>query len=236
MKRCETKVKLSKDLLEHAKAGIKLDHEIGGNTELRDGELHRLEDSTGGFNKIILPRSLVDYHSHPSKCRADACALGIPSPADIKNVVVGTLNGSVNHLIFSKEGVYSVRLQDDILFTIKKSKCHATAYLDWIQKHYDSLHRKFVRTRMPYNQYVQQWLEHTNWLGFEVDFYPDGTTPEAVIKHDCGQDVESLPGAHETLDVMDSVEFQREARKKLVSKFANRLLMNSSSFVNCSSG
>jgi hypothetical protein len=128
--------------------------------------------------------------------------------------VVGTLRGSTNHLVFSKEGVYHIRLQDDILFTIKKSKCYTTAYLDFIQKHYDALHRKFVRTKMPYNQYVQQWLEHTAWLGFEVDFFPDGTIPEVAIKHDCDKDVMSLPGAHETLDVEDSVEFQKEARKK----------------------
>jgi hypothetical protein len=81
-KRCETKVKLSQEFFDYAKEGTKLQYERGGNLKIEDGELHRMEDSTGGFNKIIMPRARADWHSHPGVCRKDACALGIPSPGE----------------------------------------------------------------------------------------------------------------------------------------------------------
>lgn len=194
------------------------------NWKIQLGALQRFcfqeASSIGKINEFVSCSydDLFLRHSHPSKCRANECALGIPSPSDMKNVVVGSLFGSINHLVFSKEGTYVIRLQDDILATVKQSECYTNAYLDFIQQHYDSLHRRFIRTKMPYKQYVNEWLEHSTWLGFEVDFHPDGTRPEVAIRHDCNQDLDQMKGAHETLDVIDSTEYQRKAGKKCGTK------------------
>lgn len=59
--RCETKVKLSKKCFEFGRAGTKLNYERGGNLQLVDGKLEQLENSTGGFNRIIMPRGRVDW-------------------------------------------------------------------------------------------------------------------------------------------------------------------------------
>lgn len=206
--KCETKVSFQPEFLSFAREGLQLDHERGGNLQLdTKGQLHQNQTVTGKYSQIVMPRSIVDWHSHPAKCRKNVCALGIPSPADIKNVFIGALSGSNGHMVVSKEGIYAIRVADQTLERLWNNNCEIIHFLAEIDSQFDALHAKFIRKKFNYPTYVKQWLELAHSIGFDVTLFPHDVEPFLMVRHGCNHSIAAEPGASRTIDVIDSLDF-----------------------------
>jgi hypothetical protein len=212
---CETKIEFEPGFLSFARKCVKLSYENGGNLRINERKkLEPLELTEGKYSSIIIPRALVDFHTHPARCSKNVCALGIPSPSDVKNLVVGTLEGSFCHFVFSKEGIYSLRIGQDLLLFLKQSSCNVLKYLDDIQTIYDKLHNKMMRNKVKYPTYVKYWLDLTRKLGVEVTLFTHKEVPYVLIPHQCGEKIENLKGIKEEIYVEDSSAFIEKNKKK----------------------
>jgi hypothetical protein len=162
--------------------------EHGGNfaLDVQRGRLVRAHESTGKYSKIEMKRGLVDFHSHPSIClNNDTCAVGIPSPADIKNIVLGSLYGSKGHLVFSKEGTYAISVPQSL---VKKFTCDYKALEHFVEqntKASDMLHANFMKRRFLYPEYVRQWCKLERGFGLNVRFFALNKVPRFEIEFDC---------------------------------------------------
>lgn len=59
----------------------------------------------------IQPSHVVNWHSHPSKCGKTVCALDIPSPKDMINIIRGACNYNTQcHIIFAKSATYVISI------------------------------------------------------------------------------------------------------------------------------
>jgi len=99
--------------------------EHGGNTILNfdDQVIEGAQEKTGAYNSVQMPRGVVDWHSHPRKCKNDnMCAIGLPSPNDMINITSGALNGTQRHLVYSAEGTYSITVCPEKLRYLEKKE------------------------------------------------------------------------------------------------------------------
>jgi hypothetical protein len=212
--KCETKVRPAPAFLEQARGHIQETFESGGNLQFdSSGDLIPRESTTGQYSRIVMPRAIVDWHSHPAKCKKDSCALGIPSPADGKNIVIGALSGSNGHFIFAKEGTYALRVADWKLEQIWENKCDILQFLADIDSEWDSLHRQFIRKAFNYNVYVEKWLQLATQIGFDVHLFPPNEEPYIMVRHHCSHSVLDEPGAHQTLNIEDSLDFVEKTKR-----------------------
>lgn len=212
--RCESKVRLAPEFLEQARGAVHETFESGGNLQFdSNGSLVPREMASGQYSRIVMPRSIVDWHSHPGKCKKDSCALGIPSGADSMNIVIGALGGSNGHFVFTKDGTYAIRVSDWKLNEIWDNTCEILQFLDDIEAQMDALHRQFIRKQFNYPTYVQKWLGLAHQMGFDVTLFPPGEEPWLMIRHNCNGSLLNEPGAQQTLPIEDAVDFKQKARR-----------------------
>ena len=163
--------------------------EHGGNMtfDMKDLILKKGEETDGEYNSVDLPRGVVDWHTHPRECKDDdTCAIGIPSPTDLANVVVGFVYGTVAHLVYSKEGTYCIQVKMDTLEKVADNKKILSEFQDAIVQSFLSLHHNFLqRANMNYNQYRKQWLAKAKKWGFRITFFKGDTQPVVPLRYDC---------------------------------------------------
>ena len=172
--------------------------EYGGNTVLtinnRVGVLTKGQMTKGQFNNVNLPRGIVDWHTHPRTCRSpNNCTLGLPSPADMMNILIGSSKGNLAHMVYSTEGVYLIRVKEYVKLSIT-SNGDLSRVSNRIRSTFDVLFNKIAiisKKRYPtgvpikiYNRWQQEWfaLAATN---FEVMLFDYDTCPSFVVHGDC---------------------------------------------------
>lgn len=165
--------------------------EYGGNLafDMKTKTLCRGDIDHGKYNGIQMSRGVVDWHSHPARClNNDTCAIGLPSPADLKNIMVGALFGTSAHLVYAKEGTYLVQVRastlrklqhDDREHTLLQRELHA------IEKTFDALHDKFVNSNMKYPQYIVLWMKAARKHHFNARLFKGDTLPRVHVYYDC---------------------------------------------------
>lgn len=140
--------------------------------------------TTGGaqYDAIEITRGIVDFHTHPAKCLNDStCALGVPSPADITNVVVGHLYGSQGHLVYAKEGTYTIQLQPRLVELLKCDFDALVKYVHDLEAVSDDLYNALLKNRMSYKVYVQSWLRAMKMCGLNVKLFPGNKVPRVTL-------------------------------------------------------
>lgn len=148
------------------------------------------EEDTGKYNHISMTRGAVDWHSHPAKClNDDTCALGLPSPTDLENIVLGALFGTVAHMVYSKEGTYVVSLKQDLLARLQKATmADLELFMREIEHVFNDLHADFIKnTKMAYKQHCRRWIRAARQRGFVLRLFRKDAIPS--IHFGCACDV-----------------------------------------------
>jgi hypothetical protein len=175
--------------------------EHGGNFVLNfaNRTLYEGTEATGKYNQIDMVRGVVDFHTHPRQCLNDnTCAVGIPSPADINNIMLGAIYGTMGHLVYSREGTYLIQISPRLLEAIQ---CDATR-LDQanaaMERASDDLHAEFLKRRFPYKSYIQRWLSLMRRMGLKVRLFKLNTVPRFRVSFDCalGDQTHYAPAIH----------------------------------------
>lgn len=163
--------------------------EHGGNTIINFDKKTLLlgERSEGKYASISMPRGVVDWHSHPRKCKdRQTCALGLPSPADMCNVLIGAVYGSQAHLVYAAEGTYVITVQPSLLHHARESNQNLKNFCRKIRTSLEKLHESFLKRQDEYETYRDQWFPVSKQLGFDVDFFKKDTLPRISLHTKCG--------------------------------------------------
>lgn len=207
-----TKFKIGKEFHAKNRKAVSEMIEHGGNCSLNFGELtvNGSQHTTGGYNYISMPRGLIDWHSHPGKCKdVDTCAIGIPSPADMKNITIGSIYGTQAHLVYAREGTYMVQLQRTLVKSLRGNPCKTKTFICKTDSVLSELHNYHIKHReVRYDQYQSIWLDVVKDMGFDVTIFKDDTIPIVPLFFECG-------ATHEEYKQMSSIEIpSKEIRDK----------------------
>lgn len=164
--------------------------EHGGNIKVnfKAGTLHEGQTTKSTqYAGIQFSRSLVEWHSHPGNCTETECAISLPSPRDVINVLSGACYGVQAHLVYSKEGAYVIqvgpvlkqRAMAALPCSLRQEACK-------VAKALNALHKSFMDSAIKYSEYKSRWMTLTRKLGFETRLVPKGQHPE--IKLDLSPD------------------------------------------------
>jgi hypothetical protein len=226
MKTCQSKFAIENNFHQKNRKATYASFEHGGNVILDYDNYEILpgQKETGGYNYVQMPRGIVDWHSHPRKCKnKNMCAVGLPSPADMTNIVLGILHGSQAHLVYSAEGTYSVRLKPSLIKKIEFSPRKIKAFCFYVNSALEDLHRKFVDTEQKYAEYRNAWLKESKKLGFIVEFFPKDTKPVLFLKYHCSAKGQKYEPIHVSSKMADLLNFKSlSSRKKKSSRKSKR--------------
>jgi hypothetical protein len=173
-------------------------HEHGGNFSLgADGLLHGEALNEGSYNRIQMTRGYVDWHSHPRNCESDEkCALGIPSPQDVMNVVLGAVYGSLGHLVYAKEGCYLIQLRPALVSLLRCDYKRLDKFTTDLTELSDHLHKHFLKRLFPYKDYIKYWLKLMTVCGITVKFFAGDAQPKLTLNVPTGTGSTSSNGFH----------------------------------------
>jgi hypothetical protein len=169
----------TKDVIEH-----------GGNMSLnlKTGQLvNSTMVKSRKYNQIEMDRGAIDFHSHPGKCKNDnMCALGLPSPQDIFNVIVGSLHGTRAHMVYAKEGTYLIRIDERLLQRLVSSPAARDDFQSRLYWTLEELHKHFVKNpKISYALYRRKWMLAARQLGINVKLFSKNRVPSFELEYDC---------------------------------------------------
>lgn len=145
----------------------------------------------GGYDYIDIPRALIDWHSHPGSCKSkNICALGVPSPDDMRNVFIGAFSGSLGHLVYAKEGTFTIQLEPSFLRKHRAKyiadenafKRASDAIRDAFKRVYD---RYFNDRSIKYRDYRRLWVDEAKQQGFKVRLFAGDRKPYLKSAFEC---------------------------------------------------
>lgn len=151
------------------------------------GTVHNSRVGLGRYNRIEMDRGVVDWHSHPGKClNDDMCALGLPSPQDIHNVIVGSLFGTKAHMVYAKEGTYLVQIDPALLEHMAMDEAFRKQKQEEIYYALEDLHKDFIaHPSLSYAAYREKWLDKARSLGISVHFFKKDERPNFDLIYAC---------------------------------------------------
>lgn len=160
--------------------------EAGGRVVVREDETVK-----GGYDYIDIPRALIDWHSHPGKCKSrDVCALGVPSPDDMRNVFIGAFSGSLGHLVYAKEGTFTIQVSPSLLsakrpLMLADEKAFRKA-ADAVRDGFQRVYREYYDDRtVRYAEYRRRWVEEAARQGFKVRLFAGDARPWLRSAFEC---------------------------------------------------
>lgn len=141
----------------------------------------------GEHDNVTIPHGRYEFHTHPAKCKGTACALGIPSVADIKIHLEDVNTDNFANFVFEKDGMWimtpSLFLRgsgkQDMLQAAQK---HASKMIQLLK----TISHKNYATR--YESFRNEWLETAKSKGIHMRFIPwnnDGVAPSFVVPVPC---------------------------------------------------
>lgn len=184
--------------------------EHGGDSHLNfdTGFIMPASEQTGSFANVDLHRGIVDWHTHPDTClRDDTCTIGLPSPSDMANVAIGARMGNQAHMVYSREGTYTIQLQPlerrkmmgDANYA-RKFPEHVNSVLLKVFAKYGRIPlEKFKDGKMTaaqgkrfYSEFTDEYTVEAEKLGFIVKLFPGDAVPVINIDYQCGNNGREL--------------------------------------------
>jgi hypothetical protein len=179
---------------------VKKEH--GGDTilDFDSGIILKASVQTGEYDKVDLRRGVIDWHTHPGQCinSGKTCTIGLPSPADMGNVIAGIGYGTLAHMIFSREGTYVVKMIKSKRQRIMRDRGYrmqcmhdAIAVFDTLYKqvdrtpHESSYKAQQARHPVSYSAFKTKFMAIARDHGFLVLFFNGDTIPTFVVDHHC---------------------------------------------------
>lgn len=154
----------------------------------------------GGYDKVDLNRGVIDWHTHPNKClNSSKCTIGLPSPSDMANVAIGVADGTLAHLIYSREGTYVVQMMykeraklfSDLAYRTSKPKSVEAAFnrlfdaMDKTDPHVGSYRSKSAATQVSYSNFSKQFRELAKAQGFCLQLFKGNAIPKFSLHYNC---------------------------------------------------
>jgi hypothetical protein len=166
----------------------------------------------GKYDKVDLTRGVVDWHTHPAKCmNSDMCTIGLPSPSDMVNVIIGVSKGTLAHMVYSREGTYVVQVKNavrekllyDFSFYKTKSNQVGDAFDNLYDRYGLTPHEKrefrAVRSRKPsYAGFQKDFMALAKREGMCVQLFKGNTVPKFTLKFNCSV-IQGGPGLTATV-------------------------------------
>jgi hypothetical protein len=201
--KCQTLFKLDQKFHHEIRNIMRtVEKEHGGDTilDFDNGVILKASVQKGDYDRVDLRRGVIDWHTHPGKCihSGKTCTIGLPSPADMGNVVTGIGYGTLAHMIFSREGTYVVmmsrskrqRIMRDSMYRLR---CVNDALIGFgsIYKHIERTphqshaYRSKKKVPISYTSFKVQFMAVARDQGFIVMFFEGNTIPEFVVDHHC---------------------------------------------------
>jgi hypothetical protein len=185
---CSVQARLSQEDHDWIRDETKTDREFGGNFVLDPwtNELRLNKTAYGGLDSVDVERGLVEFHSHPTKCQGDECALGVPSPADIGNIAIGAIHGNQFHLLYSSDGIHVLSLSDRVRKGISTESGFRAYIKRYIPKLYD-LYLSFIDDELSYHEFRRKYLKIVRDMGINMEERPLSThrPPELELDVPC---------------------------------------------------
>lgn len=189
--RCTKKVRVSTDLEAVRQSAINAADEKGGTVKI-DFQQGMLYPGTtappGAFKEITIDRAHIDWHSHSTKCRNGECPVGVPSASDMINVLLGSrVEPGYVHLLFSKDGTYTFQVGPRLMTRIRTDHNLALVVCS-VCKLVDLWHNKYARDSIAYTKYQTALLRGLRSIGFVINHFRPGETPEITLHYPCDYD------------------------------------------------
>ncbi len=147
---------------------------------------HKSVFSNGLYNNVVVPRGLVQFHTHPQQCKQNACAMGVPSIEDLLGFASAVVRGeTLIHALYSADGTYVMMLQPEVRRMLESD---ATNFLPvWLDVVEEDLARFKVQnpvTRATYDRWKFGWIEQARSVGFDIQHWAPGNPPSVHIYSD----------------------------------------------------
>lgn len=127
---------------------------------------------TSTYNSVEFDRSIINFHIHPGTClEYNTCAMGTPSPSDMKGILIGSRMGSIVHLVYALEGTYKVRLRKWLFKAVTTDKSFALWYTGFVYKAFDALYNAFDHAPVShgaYDTFRKSFGTLAKKLGFDI--------------------------------------------------------------------
>lgn len=163
------------------------DSEHGGNfsVDYKNKQIS-LANTTGGiYNRIQLPRGTFDAHSHPRKCKDGRCAVGLPSPLDLLNVLLGITNGGTAHMVYSPKVTYVIQVKPELLSEHKAQPDRFESKLTSVVKDFMPLHKRFEKGDITEDEYDEEWEKLADKHGFAITKFKPHEIPSIQVTYPC---------------------------------------------------
>jgi hypothetical protein len=142
--------------------------------------------SIGEYNSLSMDRGVVDFHSHPRKCLNDkTCAIGVPSPDDLINILVGAVYGTIGHLLYAASGTYVIKVRPSLVKSLISSQARLRSYARKTRETMMALDHRFQGGQMNYVTYKNEWLRLARKCGFIVRIFKGDDMPSISIPYSC---------------------------------------------------
>lgn len=176
----------------HNKRAVKKLHEVGGNCklDLKNKKVLKGLVSNGQYAEIQMSRGIIEWHSHPSKCKNDEyCTVDTFSDADLINILLGSLYGTQVHLIYSGHCVWVVRVKLSVIDKLKNNPEQIVPIIKQINNKFGKLHAEFDKenSKMSMNEYRKKWVTLTRKFGFTCESFSNSTKTigfELIVSED----------------------------------------------------
>ena len=188
--RCKAQFRFSDELMALRERAITNRNELGGpmKVDFDSKTLFPGPAKDGGFKKIYVDRAQVDWHSHTSKCSSRECAVGVPSGADVVNVILGSMTetGYV-HILFSKDGTYVIQTSKALIDRARDTSQLGLIVCD-VMTTVGRLHELYSHSRLPYKIYQTQLIDGLRAIGFAITVFPPGEHPVVEMQYNCAHE------------------------------------------------
>jgi hypothetical protein len=169
------------------------------------------QNRESGFAVINIPRGVVEFHTHPSRCQASPdksgdvqCTVALPSAADMVNVAVGFRDGVRAHLLYTSEGVYVIQVSDALAAVVSVNAddsiamCRLQKLLCDMYTQLEDNHRAYARKveltqgekaiHAMFHVHQAEWMRLAHQLGFRVQLVAPDELPRLNLhsKTVCG--------------------------------------------------
>jgi len=174
------------------------DTEFGGNVKINktSGVLTLGSIVKGSFNNVNFQRGIVDWHTHPFRCQdVNKCTIGLPSPGDMVNTIIGSSLGNLAHIVYSRDGVYILQVRESIRTLLVKQMGLLGGVTSRVKRQFESLFMKFERDSLLfpagipaflYKQWKKEW-HAVGKLTFKVTLvsYKHNKLPSFSVNRKC---------------------------------------------------
>jgi len=130
------------------------------------------------YDEISIPAGYIQFHTHPRKCSATRCTLGIPSSYDLVGFAnTATQDGTRAHLVYSADGVYAIILDPRYAAQMKRDARFKQKFMTQSQQMFNAMTQQYMQHRTDYAGFRDKWLATVNKSGFKVRLYPLSSRP-----------------------------------------------------------